>query len=112
MSARLLSAPSSGTGRSALSPASAPFCVVRLGALSSELLSSLAFVAPLLAVSFLPPLAKDLSLGWFVQIAGRMQHDLKKKVGVFCLIPWFWRLEILVLLFDFFVSGCVLAVIL
>jgi hypothetical protein len=30
-----------------------------------------------------------------------MQHDLKKKVGVFCLIPWFWRLEILVLLFDF-----------
>ena len=50
---------------------------------------------------FLPPLAKDLSLGWFVQIAGRMQHDLKKKVGVFCLIPWFWRLEILVLLFDF-----------
>jgi len=40
-----------------------------------------------------------------------MQHDLKKKVGVFCLIPWFWRLEILVLLFDFFVSGCVLAVI-
>jgi mitogen-activated protein kinase 1/3 len=24
-------------------------------------------------------LAKDLPLGWFLQIAGRMQHDLKKK---------------------------------